>query len=120
LLNDASRHRADVRATMTANLRFIAHSAETDSYKFAVQRVGNRLTQTGFAYAGWPEKTEDRAVSLRIEFPHGQIFDQPLLNFFQIVMIAIKDLLRLIEVEIVFAEFVPGQIGNDFDVTHDH
>jgi len=51
LLNDASRHRADIRATMTANLRFIAHSAETDPHKFAAQRVGDRLTQTGFAYA---------------------------------------------------------------------
>ena len=86
---------------MTANLRFIAHSAETDPHKFAAQRVGDRLTQTGFAYAGWPEKTEDRAVSLRIEFSHREIFDQPLLNFFQIVVIAIKDLLRLIEIEVV-------------------
>ena len=68
-LNDASRHRADVRAAMTANLRFIAHSTEADPHKFAAQRVGDRLTQTGFAHAGWPEKTEDRAVSLRIQFP---------------------------------------------------
>src|SRR4029077_2769253 len=116
LLDNAPRHRADVGAAMTTNLRFIAHSAETDPHKFAAQRVGDRLTQTGFAYAGRPEKTEDRAVSLRIEFPHGQIFDQPLLNFFQIVVVAIKDLLRLIEVEIVLAQFVPWQIGNDLDV----
>ena len=120
LLNDASRHRADIRATMTANLRFIAHPPETDPHKLATERVGDRLTETGFAYAGWPEKTEDRAVSLRIEFPYREIFDESLLNFFQIVVIAIKDLLRLIEIEVVIAEFVPGQIGNDFDVTHDH
>src|SRR5215208_2980229 len=101
---------------MTANLRFIAHSAETDPHKFAAQRVGNRLAETGFAYAGRTEKTEDRAVSLRIEFSNGQIFDQPLLNFFQIVVIAIKDLLRLIEIEIVLAHLIPRQVGNDFDV----
>src|SRR6185369_1927783 len=65
LLNDPSRHRADVSAAMTANLRFIAHSAETDPHKFATQRVGDRLAETGFAHAGRPEKTEDRAVSLR-------------------------------------------------------
>src|SRR4029077_20342027 len=99
---------------------FIAHSTEADPHKLATQRVGDRLTQTGFAYAGRPEKTEDRVVALRIEFSLREIFDESLLNFFQIVVIAIKDLLRLLEVEIVLAEFVPGQIGNDFDVTHDH
>src|SRR6476620_5930571 len=105
---------------MTANLRFISHSTEADPHKLATQRIGDRLSQTRFAYAGWPEKTEDCAVSVRIQFPHGQIFDQPLLNFFQIVVIAIKDLLRLIEIEIVVTQFVPWQIGNNLDVTHDH
>src|ERR1700757_4250097 len=105
---------------MTANLRLIAHSAETDPHKFAAQRVGDRLAQTGFAYASRPETTEDRAVSLRTEFSYGQIFDQPLFNFFQIVVIAIEDLLCLIEVEIVLAQFVPWQIGNDLDVADDH
>ena len=119
-LNDAPRHRADVSAAMTADLRFVAHSAETDPHKFAAQRVGNRLAETGFAHARRPEKTEDRAVPLRIEFAHGQIFDQPLLHFFQIVMIAIEDFLRLIEIEIVLAQFIPRQIGDDLDVTDDH
>jgi len=101
---------------MTANLRFIAHSAETDSHKFAAQRVGDRLAETGFSYAGWPEKTEDCAVSLRIEFSHGQVFDQPLLYLFQIVVIAIKHLLRLFEIKIIVAQFVPWQIGEDLQV----
>src|SRR5206468_10060611 len=119
-LNDPARHRTDVRAAMTADLRFIAHSAETDPDKFAAERVGNGLAEAGLSYARWPEKTEDRAVSLRIEFSHGQIFDQPFLHFLKIVMVAIKDLLRLIEVEIVLAQFVPWQIGKNLNVTHDH
>src|SRR5438093_13406876 len=119
-LNNSTRHRSDVCATMTTDFRLVAHTAETDPHKFAAQRVGNRLAETGFAYAGRPEKTEDRAVSLRIEFSYREIFDEPLFNFFQIVVIAIKDLLRLIEIEIVVAQFVPWQVGNDFDVTHDH
>src|SRR6516165_1029385 len=105
---------------MTANLSFISHSPEADPHKLATKGVSDRLSQTRFAYAGWPEKTENRAVSLRIQVPHGQIFDQPPLNFFQIVVIAIKHLLRLIEIEIVVTQFVPWQIGNNLDVTHDH
>src|SRR5215831_1181618 len=105
---------------MTANLRFISHSPKADPHKLATERIGDRLTQAGFAYAGRPETTEDRAVSLRIEFPHCQIFDQPFLDFFEIVMVAIQHLLRLIEIEIVLAQFIPWKIRNDRDVTHDH
>ena len=103
LLNDAARHGADVRAPMTADLCFVAHPAETNPHKFAAERVGDRLAETGFAHAGRPQKTKDRAVPLRIEFSHGEIFDQALLNFFQIVVVAIEDLLRQIEIEVVLA-----------------
>ena len=58
-------------------------------------------------------------MPLRIEFAHGQILDQPLLNFLQIVMVAIEDLLCLIEIKVVLAQFVPRQIGDDLDVTDD-
>src|SRR5262245_22952855 len=105
---------------MTSNLRFITHSTQTDPHKFTTPRVGDGLTQTSFAYARRSEKTEDRTVPLGIELPHSQIFDQPLLNFLQVVVVAIKDLLRLIEIEIVLAQRVPRQIGNNLDVTHDH
>src|SRR5437867_1469927 len=119
-LNDSARHRTDVRAAMTADLRLVPHSAETDPHKLAAQRVRNRLAETRLADTGRAETTEDRAVTLRIELAHGQIFDQPLLYFFQIVMVAIEDLLRLIEIEVVFAQLIPRKIGNDLDVTHNH
>src|SRR5256885_11669666 len=98
----------------------VPHSAKTDPHKLAAERVRNRLAETGLADAGRPEETKNRAVTLRIELAHGQIFDQPLFNFFQIVVVAIEDLLRLIEIKIVFAQFVPRQIGDDLDVTDNH
>src|SRR5206468_4622229 len=104
-------------ASVTTDFRFIAHPAETDPDKFATERVGNRLAEARLADAGRAEKTEDRPVPLRVQFAHRQIFDQPLFYFFEIVMIAIEDLLCLIEIEIVLAQFIPGQIGNDLDVT---
>src|SRR5436190_4752937 len=119
-LNDSARHRANIRAAMTADFRFIAHSAETDPHKFATQRIGNRLAKAGFPHTRRPEKTEDRAVSSWIKFAHSQIFDQPFLYFFQIVMVAIEDLLGLIEIEVVFAQLIPRKIGNDLDVTDNH
>ena len=35
-------------------------------------------------------------------------------------MVAIENLLRLIEIKIVLTQFVPGKIGHDLDVTDDH
>src|SRR5439155_25101868 len=87
-LNDAARHRTDVRAAMTADLRLVPHSAETDPHKLAAERVRNRLTEAGLADTRRPEETKNRAMTLRIELAHGQIFDQPLLNFLQVVVIA--------------------------------
>src|SRR5438876_9994813 len=104
---------------MSADFCFVAHAAETDPNEFSAQSVGNRLTETGFAYARRPKKTEDRAVPMRIEFAHRQIFDQALFHLFQIVMIAIENFLRLVEIKIVLAQFVPGQISDDLDVTDD-
>src|SRR5262249_30897382 len=103
LLNDPARHRADVRAAMSADFRFIAHPTQTNPHKLAAERVGDRLAEAGLTNAWWPEKGKDRAVSLRIKFSYGQIFDQPLLDLFKIVVIAIEDLLRLIKIEIVLA-----------------
>jgi len=60
-----------------------------------------------------------RKQRILIEFAHRQIFDQPFFNFFQIVMIAVEDFLRLVEIKIVLAQLVPGQIGDDLDVTDD-
>src|SRR5919198_2074301 len=102
---------------MTSDFRFVAHPAKTDSYKFSTERVGNRLTETCFAHARWSQKTEDCAMSLRIEFAHGQIFDEPFFHFLQIVMIAIENFLRLIEIEIILAQFIPRQVGDDLNVT---
>src|SRR6202030_2377474 len=105
---------------MTANFRFVANATETDPREFAAQRIGDRLTETGFADSGRPEETHDRAVTFRVELADREIFDEPLLYLLQIVVIAVEDLLRLIEIEVVFAEFRPGQIGNRLDIADDH
>ena len=90
---------------MSANLRFVPDATQAHPYKLSAKRIGDRLTQTCFAYAGWPNKTKDRPVSLWIQFTHRQILDESSFYFFQIVMIAIESLLRLIEIEIVLAQF---------------
>ena len=58
-------------------------------------------------------------MSLCINVAHGEKFDQAAFYLFQIVMIAVENLLRLIKVEVVLAQFRPGEIGDNFDVADD-
>ena len=104
---------------MPANFRLVADAAQTHAREFPSQRVGNRLTQARLAHARRPDKTQNRPVSFRIQFAYGQIFDQTALDLFEIVMIAIEDLLGLIEIDVVLAQFRPGKFSDRFDVTDD-
>src|SRR5438132_8532135 len=105
---------------MSANLRFIPNTAQTHSHKLPTERISDRLTEACLADTGRPEKTKNRAVSLRVQFADGEIFDQSPFYFFKIVMIAIEDLLGLVEIEIILAQFRPRQLCDRFDIAHDH
>ena len=59
-------------------------------------------------------------MPLRVQFAHREIFDQAPLHFFQIVMIAIENFLRLVEIEIVFAQLRPRQFRDRLDVADDN
>src|SRR5438094_7487592 len=90
LLNDPARHRADVSAAMPADFRFITHPAETNPHKPAAERVGDGLTETGLANARRPEKTKDRAVSLRIEFCTARYSNSRFLTFLRSKLLRFK------------------------------
>src|SRR5882762_78035 len=61
-LNDLSRQRADVSATMTANLSFVAHTTKRQAHKLSAGRARNRFTQTSFANSRRANKAENRAL----------------------------------------------------------
>src|SRR5438874_391192 len=105
---------------MSADLRFVPDAAQTHPHKFSAERIGNRLAETGLPHARWSDETKNRAVSLRVQLADREIFDQPTFYFFKIVMISIQDLLRLIKIKIVLAQFRPRQLGDRFDVADDH
>src|SRR5438067_4571579 len=104
---------------MTADLRFIPDAAQAHTHKLSTERIGNRLAKACFADTGWPEETKNRAVPLRVQFADCQILDKPALYFFEVVMISIEDLLRLIQIEIVLAQLRPRQFRDRFDITDD-
>ena len=91
-LDDASGHRADVGAAMTANFRLVPHAAERDARKLAAERVGHAFAERRFADAGRADEAENRAFDLLAAFDDGEKFQQPVLDFRQAEMLLVQNL----------------------------
>ncbi len=94
-LNDLPRQRADVRAAMAADFRFVVHSAERDAHELAAHRARNRLPERGLAHAGRPDEAQDRPLHSRLQLLHRQVIEHALLHLHQVVVILVEDFLRL-------------------------
>src|SRR3954470_9989948 len=94
---------------MSPNLRFIADAAETHARKFPPERVGDRLTEARLADTRRTEKTQNRALPFRVQCARGEIFDEASLHFLQIVMVAVENPLRFVEIDVCLAQLRPWQ-----------
>src|SRR5687768_160297 len=75
-LNNLSRKRADVRSSMSPNLRFIAHPTQRNPNKISIHGVSDRLSERSLSYARWACKTQDRLAhnSVALKLPDCQEF----------------------------------------------
>ena len=58
---------------------------------------------------GGPDEAEDRALHVLLELAHGQVFEDPLLDLLEIVVVGVEDLARAPQVEPVAAGLAPGE-----------
>ena len=64
LLNNLTRHRTDVRATMTADFTFVTNATQGHSNELTIRGPGNGFTQTRLTHAGRPHQTQYRTFDL--------------------------------------------------------
>jgi len=119
-LDNLARHRADIGAAMPANLGLIPYAAQRHAHEFAARRLRNGFAQRGLADARRADQTQDRALELVHAFLHGEIFDNPLFDFFKPVMIGVENFLRLGEIVFHLGAIVPGDRGQPVEVVPDH
>ena len=93
-LDDLAGHRADIGATVAADLGFVAHAAQADADELAPRGLGDRAPQRGLAHARRADEAQDRPLQLGRARLHRQIFDDPLLDLFQPVVIGVQNRLR--------------------------
>ena len=118
-LDDAAGQRADVSAPVAADLGLIAHPAERHAGKLAAHRPGDRARDRGLADAGRADQAEDRAPHLAGQLQDGKIFEDPLFDLFQAVMVFVQDLFDFGNIEFAFGLLFPGQLDQPVKISPD-
>src|SRR5258708_493303 len=101
---------------MAPDLGLVPHAAERDAGELAAECLGDALAERRLPHAGWSHEAEDRALRVGIERPHREILEDALLDGLEIVMVAIEDFARRLEVEPVLRDAAPGQRGEDVEI----
>ncbi len=117
--DDFARERADIGAPVPADFRFVAHAAERLAHEFASRRLGDALAQRGLADARRADEAQDRPLQLARARLHREIFDDPILDLLEAVVIGIEHLLRLADVFLDLALLAPGQVEQHVQIIAD-
>src|SRR3546814_3511533 len=73
--SDLAGHRTDVGAAMTADLRFVTHTAERHAHELAIDCIRDRAPERSLADAGRADEAQDRPLQLFHPRLHRQVFD---------------------------------------------
>ena len=87
--------------------------------ELAAQGPGNRLAEGGLAHPRRADKAENRALGGLVQFTDRQVFQDPLLDLVQPVMVGIQDLLGDLQIEPVAAAFAPRHLYEPIQIGPD-
>ena len=118
-LDDPAGHGGDVGAAVAADLGLVVDAAQADPDELAAQRLGDALAQRGLAGARRAGEAEDRPLHVLLELADGQVFEDPLLDLLEVVVVGVEDLAGPAEVEPVAARLAPGEDRQPVEVGPD-
>ncbi len=119
-LDDGAGQRADIGATVAADLRFIVHAAQTRAHELASGRAGDRLAERGLAHAGGADEAQDRALPRRIELAHREVFEDAALDLVEAEVVLVQDAACLGNVDARLARLLPRQLDHRVEVGAHH
>ena len=119
-LDDATRHRADVRATVAPDLGLVAHAAERHAHELPSHRARDRTPERCLADTGRSDETEDRTVEPLDERQHADVVEHAVLHVVETVMILIEHAARVRDVEDVIGALLPRQGDDPVEVGADN
>ena len=108
-LEDSAREGADIGPAVAADLRFVVNPSERGADEVSPHGPGNGAAQGGLPDAGRSDEAEDGPLGTLCEFADGQVLKDSLLDLFEIVVVLVEDLLRLLDVDVVFTGCGPRE-----------
>ena len=118
-LQNTSGQGADVGPPVTADFGLVAHAAQRQPVELAAHGLGDGLAERGLAHAGGTDKADDRAFGVLVEFAHGQVFEDALLDPVETVVVLVEDVGSHLEVEQIRRRFLPGQVDKPVQIGAD-
>lgn len=97
-LDDLARHGADIGPAVAADLGLVAHAAQRDANEFAPRGLRDRLAERGLTDTRRTHEAHDRPLELLRALLHREIFDDPLLDLVEAVMVVVEDRLRAAQI----------------------
>ena len=105
---------------MAADLGLVPHAAQTQTDELTAGGPGDAAAQGGLAHAGRAHQAEDGAAQVVLQLAGGQIFQNALLGLLQTVMVLLQYFLRLDDVQVFLALFIPGQGEQGVQIVGDY
>ena len=116
-LDDAARQRADIRAAMTPDLGLVAHATKRDADELAIESARDRSAERRLADAGRSDEAEDRSLHLlSAQLANGQIFEDALLDLFEIVVVLVENRTGPFQIVIVGRHHAPRKAGHPIEI----
>src|SRR5581483_5130823 len=119
-LDDAPRQRAHVGAPLSSNLRLITDAAQRHSHELAAQGLSDRPAEARLAYARRAHEAQNGAAQCTGKLADGNVFENPLLDLRQAVVILVEHLFRMIYVKVILGPLGPRQAHQPVDVGPNH
>src|SRR2546425_463865 len=85
-----------------------------------LQGLGDALAERRLPHAGRPDEAQDASLRLRVESAHGKVFEDALLHRLQVVVVAVQDLPRGLEVAPVLRGAAPRERGERLEIGPRH
>ena len=102
---------------MSANLGFVPHTTKRHAHELTAERVGDGLTERGFADTRRAHQAEDRAGQVPDASEHGDVVEDAFLHFLEAVVIGFQDRARVVEIDGVVGAHRPRQIERPVEPT---
>ena len=105
---------------MTSNLGLVPHASQRCAHELATHGPRDGLAERCLAHTRRPQEAEDGTLGVLHQAPDRQVFENPLLDAVEVVVVLVQNGPGVLDVEVIVALGLPGQIEDPLHVGSDH